>query len=213
MLTASSTSSIEWFNGKALRRPWVELQYNGESPWVPIDTVVELDQAISSFRSSVRASWFRRAVRVLTVTKTGAALLPRLSILSASDLSKLYDREWEQKERGFHEAAIEGINALVRKYNGIAPYAVRRPYHSVKGELELCYEKSGEALLDQLKQREQHTAATGESKFIDEDDEARHPLRGTPPDLNGPITFWGRFTRVLMRWFSPPPPSRARQQH
>ena len=149
---------------------------------------------------------------MLTMTKTRAALLPSLPTLSASDLSKLCDREWEQKERGFHEAAIEDINSLVRKYNGIAPYAVRRPYHNVKGELELCYEKSGEALLDQLKQREQHAAATGESEFIDEDDD-QHSPGGTSADLNGPTTFWGRFTRILMRWFSPPPPSRTMQQH
>lgn len=146
------------------------------------------------------------------MTKT-RALLPSLSSVSASDLSKLCDHEWEQKERGFHEAAIEDINSLVRKYNGIAPYAVRRPYHNVKGELELCYEKSGEALLEQLKQREQHAAAAREGKFINEDDEDRHPLGGTSPDLNGPITFWERFTRVLMRWLSPPPPPRTMQQH
>jgi len=150
---------------------------------------------------------------MLTMTKTRVALLPSLSTLSASDLSKLYDHEWEQKERGFHEAAIEDINSLVRKYNGIAPYAVRRPYHNVKGELELCYEKSGEALLDQLKQRERHVAATEEGRFIDEDDEDRYSLGGASPDVNGPTTFWERFTRVLMRWLSPPPPSGTIQQH
>ena len=150
---------------------------------------------------------------MLTMTKTRAALLPSLSKLSASDLSRLYDREWEQKERGFHEAAIEDINTLVRKYNGMAPYAVRRPYHSVKGELELCYEKSGEALLDQLKQREQHAAATGEGKFIDEEDEGRQSLGGASPNSNGPPAFWERFTRALMRWFSLPSPSRAVRQH
>jgi DnaJ family protein C protein 28 len=158
----------------------------------------------------VRASWIRRAVRILTVTKARPTLL---SAVSASDLSKLYDHEWEKKERGFHEAAIEDINSLVRKYNGIAPYAVRRPYHNVKGELELCYEKSGEALLDQLKQREQHAAAAREGKFIDEDDEDQHSLGGTAPDINGPTTFWERFTRVLMRWLSSPRPSGTIQQH
>jgi DnaJ family protein C protein 28 len=150
---------------------------------------------------------------MLTMTKTRVALPPSLSTLSASDLSKLYDREWEQRERGFHEATIEDINSLVRKYNGIAPYAVRRPYHSVKGELDLCYEKSEEALLDQLKQRELHAAPTGESEFIDEDDEDRHSIGGTSPNSNGDTTFWARFTRLLMRWFSPPPPSRTMQQH
>jgi len=195
--------------------PWVGLQQgrsNGRPLCVYIDIGVELDQAIATFRSAMRTSWIRRAVRMLTMTKTRLALLPSLSTLSASDLSKLCDREWEQKERGFHEAAVEDINSLVRKYNGIAPYSVRRPYHNVKGELELCYEKSGEALLDQLKQREQHAAATGESEFIDEDDD-RHSLGGTSADLTGPTTFWGRFTRVLMRWFRPPPPSRAMRPH
>lgn len=146
------------------------------------------------------------------MTKTRAALFPSLSTLSASDLSKLYDHEWEQKERGFHEAAIGEINSLVRKYNGIAPYSVRRPFHNVKGELELCYEKSGEALLDQLKQREQHAAAAREGRFIDEDDEGRHSLGGASPDLNRPATFWERLTRVLMHWLSPPPPSGTIQQ-
>jgi DnaJ homolog subfamily C member 28 len=79
-------------------------------------------------------------------------VLPRLTL---SDVTGQWmrDREWEARERGYHEEAIREINALVRKYNGVAPYAVRRTYLTREGELQRTYELAGEDILAALKRR------------------------------------------------------------
>jgi DnaJ family protein C protein 28 len=48
----------------------------------------------------------------------------------------------------YHEESIKQLNSTVRKYNGAAPYAVRRPYFSRSAELDRCYERSAEVVLD-----------------------------------------------------------------
>ncbi|CAG8767673.1 4204_t:CDS:2, partial [Acaulospora colombiana] len=69
----------------------------------------------------------------------------------AEGLSLMRDREWEEKEKSYHEHAIAELNTLVRRYNGIAPYAVRRGLHTREVELARCYETSGERILSELR--------------------------------------------------------------
>lgn len=63
------------------------------------------------------------------------------------------DAEWEDKERSYHETALDEVNALVRKYNGLAPYAVRRAYYMRAAELERAYRDAGEDILRGLEER------------------------------------------------------------
>ncbi|KAI0920862.1 hypothetical protein AcW1_004984 [Taiwanofungus camphoratus] len=116
-------------------------------PWVEIQG--ELESAIASFREVLKQSWTRRAIRMLTVSQP-AALLPKLTL---TDVTSLRDAEWEARERGFHDQALEELNALVRKYNGLAPYAVRRVYYARDAELERAYRDSAEGILQGLSER------------------------------------------------------------
>lgn len=63
------------------------------------------------------------------------------------------DAEWESRERAYHDAALQEVNALVRKYNGLAPYPVRRPYHVLSAELERAYQESEDDILRGISQR------------------------------------------------------------
>ncbi|EED81082.1 predicted protein, partial [Postia placenta Mad-698-R] len=113
-------------------------------PWVEVQG--ELESAINSFRDVIRQSWTRRAIRMLTISQP-AALLPRLTL---SSVTSLRDAEWEARERAFHEKAIDEMNALVRKYNGLAPYAVRRAYHSRSAEVDKVYRDAAQDILHGL---------------------------------------------------------------
>ncbi|OJT09509.1 hypothetical protein TRAPUB_14008 [Trametes pubescens] len=116
-------------------------------PWVEIQG--ELETAVAAFREVVKQSWTRRALRSITAAHP-AALLPRLTL---ADVTALRDPEWEARERGYHDTALEELNSLVRKYNGLAPYAVRRPYYMRSVELERVYAEAGEDILRGLEER------------------------------------------------------------
>ncbi|KAI0638567.1 hypothetical protein C8Q77DRAFT_1048551 [Trametes polyzona] len=116
-------------------------------PWVEVQG--ELESAVTSFREVVKQSWTRRALRTITAAHP-AALLPRLTL---EDVVAMRDPEWEERERGYHDTALNEINSLVRKYNGLAPYAVRRPYYMRSVELEKVYKEAGEDILRGLEER------------------------------------------------------------
>ena len=63
------------------------------------------------------------------------------------------DAEWEAREQAFHDHALNEVNAVVRKYNGLAPYAVRRAYYMRDTELEKAYRDSAEDILRGLAER------------------------------------------------------------
>ncbi|KAI1795106.1 hypothetical protein LXA43DRAFT_939587 [Ganoderma leucocontextum] len=124
-------------------------------PWVEIQT--ELETAVNSFREILKQSWTRRALRTLTHMHP-AELLPRLTL---ADVTALRDMEWEEKERAYHETALEELNSLVRKYNGLAPYAVRRAYYMTSAELERVYQEAGKDILRGLEERAQQVLGGG----------------------------------------------------
>ena len=99
------------------------------------------------------------------------SLLPKLSL---DDVTTMRDAEWEAKERSYHETALEELNALVCKYNGLAPYAVRRAYYLRTAELERVYREAGEDILRGLEERaRQGTGALPRrSGYSDDDDGA-----------------------------------------
>ena len=79
-----------------------------------------------------------------------ASQLPQLTLV---EIRALRDAEWEARERAFHDHALDEVNALVRKYNGLAPYAVRRAYYMRDTELEKAYRDSAEDILRGLAER------------------------------------------------------------
>ena len=112
-------------------------------PWVEIQG--ELQTALDAFRSVLKQSWVRRAVRMLTLSRQ-----PPLRELSLADAQALRDREWEAREAAYHESALAEVNALVRKYNALAPYAVRRVYYVLDVELDRAYEEGAEDIIREL---------------------------------------------------------------
>lgn len=59
----------------------------------------------------------------------------------------LRDSEWEARERAYHETAIAELNSLVRRYNGVAPYTVRRTFLEREAELAQVYRESAEGIV------------------------------------------------------------------
>lgn len=131
------------------------VQRQGAAPqWVEVQG--ELEAAVTAFRAVLRQSWVRRAVRMITLSQRP----PRE--MSLADVRALRDGEWETRERAYHESALAEVNALVRKYNVLAPYAVRRAYYVRDVELGRAYGESGEEILRELGGRQ-----------------GRRPLRGS----------------------------------
>ncbi|KAG6831979.1 hypothetical protein H0H87_003123 [Tephrocybe sp. NHM501043] len=125
------------------------VQRNGAAPpWVEMQAE-ELDTAVNTFREILRQSWVRRVVRVITST-TPPALLHTFTL---GDIKAFRDAEWERREQAYHQVALDELNALVRRHNGVAPYAVRRPYYFLSVELEKLFEESVEAVSSELKER------------------------------------------------------------
>ena len=112
-------------------------------PWVEVQG--ELEAAVTAFRTALRRSWVRRAVRILTPTHSHLSL--RGPSPSLPDIRALRDREWETLEKAYHDTALADVNSLVRKYNALAPYAVRRAYYVREVELAKIYHESGEEIL------------------------------------------------------------------
>ncbi|RXW23108.1 hypothetical protein EST38_g2735 [Candolleomyces aberdarensis] len=127
------------------------VQRNGAAPpWVELQT--ELEDAVNAFRGVLEDSWVRTASRSIS-----SSLYPpstgKLSLPSLDWVEKYRDRAWEEKELGYHTAAVEELNSVVRKYNGMAPYPVRRPPYSVNVERERVYKECAEKILEALRQR------------------------------------------------------------
>ncbi|KAG2073545.1 hypothetical protein BDR04DRAFT_1010276 [Suillus decipiens] len=164
------------------------VQRNGAAPpWVEIQ--IELETAVNSFRDVLRQSWTRRAIRTLTMLQP-AAMLPSLSLGNATSLR---DREWEERERSYHDTAVAELNSLVRKYNALAPYSVRRPYYSREAELAKAYQDCGDDILRGISER-------------------RGDIHGrsnaSPPsqlessvNIDASATYPLRFRDILRRWF------------
>lgn len=105
-----------------------------------------MESAIASFRGVLRQAWSRRVLLILT-TSTPPPSLERLTIDYVMDLR---DREWEERERSYHEAALDEVNSLVRKHNAMAPYIARRALYTLSAELERTYKESANEIHQEL---------------------------------------------------------------
>lgn len=132
---------------------------------------------------------------MLTLSRP-AVLLPKLSL---EDVTSWRDAEWEARERAYHDTAIGEINSLVRKYNGMAPYAVRRALYTLEDELSRAYRESGEDILRGIAERvnEQPTSNTSPATTGSEDEQSRVHADGN----SGWATV--RIRDVLRQWIAP----------
>lgn len=155
----------------------------------------ELDAALNSFRDVLRQSWTRRAIRMLTLSRP-AALLPKLSL---ADVTVWRDSDWEARERSYHDTALSEINSLVRKYNGMAPYAVRRTPYALESELEKVYKESGEDILKGIAERVNATSTRVRGRAIELDDEERAGGNLAREQHWAPV----RIRDVIRQWMAP----------
>ncbi|KAI9434410.1 hypothetical protein F5148DRAFT_83597 [Russula earlei] len=88
-------------------------RHGAAPPWVEVQG--ELEAAMASFRAVLKQTWVCRAVGMLTLSGRS------LHGMSLADARALRDREWEARERAYHESALRELNLLVRKYNALAP--------------------------------------------------------------------------------------------
>lgn len=75
-----------------------------------------------------------------------------LQTFTMSDVRQMRDLEWERREYGYHTLAVEELNSMVRKHNGLAPYAVRRPYYMLKIEIDRMYEDCAKDIYNGLRE-------------------------------------------------------------
>jgi len=125
------------------------VQRNGAAPpWVEIQG--ELEPAVVTFREILRQSWIRRSIRMLVLSHPDPYLLSKLTL---DDIKARRDSEWVQKEKSYHETAIAELNELVRKYNGLAPYIVRKNYYIREVEIDRLYNDCAEEIFKGILER------------------------------------------------------------
>ena len=100
----------------------------------------------------------------------------------------LRDREWEERERSYHDIAIAELNSLVRKHNALAPYAVRRPYYTRDTELAKAYENCAEEIVRGVEQGSEDVVCS-ENKWMSVDDTVFSSI-------------WARVLHWLRSWFT-----------
>ncbi|PVF96304.1 hypothetical protein CPB86DRAFT_775810 [Serendipita vermifera] len=161
---------------------------NGAAPpWVELQN--DLDASLREFREILQSAWVRRAARNLHLSNAHDPMF--VTRQTAGGLSLMRDPEWEEKEKSYHEHAIAELNTLVRRYNGIAPYSVRRGLHTREAELARCYETSGERILSELRAgQSQRKASTSSSVHL----QARTSIEETP-------NLWSQFILAMRSIF------------
>jgi DnaJ family protein C protein 28 len=162
----------------------------------------ELEHALNAFRSTLRSSWTRQALRNLTLD-TPPSLLPKVLSqfqIAPHKVAALRDTAWIAREGGYHAKAIEEVNALVRKYNGMAPAAVRRGYYSVDAELERVYQSSAEDVLNGLKERAEGVGKDANEASAFGSDPEVSEVRSWDPGMESVSEMWkGWWQRLLRR--------------
>ena len=151
----------------------------------------ELETAVNTFRDVLRQSWTRRATRMLTLSQPSGLLIN----LTTEKVSAFRDAEWAARERAYHDTALEEVNSLVRKYNGMAPYAVRRGHYALDVELERAYRDSVDDILNGIAERVKAGATGVSNKGVGWNDE-REPTQ-TSGDANwAPV----RIRDIIRQW-------------
>lgn len=158
--------------------------------------VIELDLAVSSFREMLRQSWTRRAIRNLT-TAHPPAYLARFTL---DDIRALRDAEWENRERSYHEAVVEEVNGLVRNYNGLAPYAVRRSYYLRDVEVGKLYDECAEDIFKAISDRIGSGGGGNKRKVDAHNVDDGDAIDSGVPSGEFRTTIWGWLRKILAKF-------------
>ncbi|KAJ7475194.1 hypothetical protein B0H11DRAFT_1728040 [Mycena galericulata] len=168
----------EFFMNRIVKR-------NGAAPpWVQLQE--DLEVSLHTFRHLLLDGWTRYAVRALTLNGLGAA----------GDAKTFRDPAWAAREATYHAAALAEVNERVRRYNALAPYAVRRPLHDLETELAGVYARGAEDVARGVAER----ARVREMKAGE-----REP-HGAQRDTGGGVDWaWVRVRELLgnvLRWLA-----------
>ncbi|KAF8914441.1 hypothetical protein CPB84DRAFT_1669273 [Gymnopilus junonius] len=169
-------------------------------PWV--ETQAELESSVNTFREILQQSWIRRAIRTLSMEHP----LEILRKFTLQDIKAHRDPSWVEKEKSYHETAVAELNSLVRKYNGMAPYAVRRAYYSREAEINRLYDECAADILRQISEREENPhfklgGGGGEGSSGGTTGHAGGPLQETGARSPEGISFTEWIRSFFRRWF------------
>jgi DnaJ homolog subfamily C member 28 len=103
---------------------------------------------LNAFRQILIQSWVRHVKRKLSTESPGTFSNDRYE---SAVLSR--DRQWELRENSFHITALEEVNTLIRNYNNVAPYTVRKTYIDLQSELERAYRDSQQLIREEISSR------------------------------------------------------------
>ncbi|GAA5912898.1 hypothetical protein JCM6882_009508 [Rhodosporidiobolus microsporus] len=177
-------------------------EQNTAPPWVEMQK--ELELALSTFRSNLRTSWTRRALRI----RSSEGLTPAVVREVREGWT---DPEWEARERAYHDAALHDLNQLVRKYNVIAPYHVRRPLLTLRGELDAAVAAAAPSIAAELQRRldvgMHPTSERSSVVYQDEDDGVKSV---TAEEMGGERkavkeSMWAAWRRLVVEVLAKPP--------
>jgi DnaJ family protein C protein 28 len=122
-----------------------------------------------------------------------------LASFTLADVQAYRDEEWMAREHAYHTVAVDELNSLVRKYNGLAPYSVRRPYHVLAAELDRVYLEAGRDVLSGLAESARQASGKPAARRGPIDDEEGGPGSGggQGPDGHSQLGIWD----VVVGWF------------
>ncbi|GAA5991785.1 hypothetical protein JCM11641_005683 [Rhodosporidiobolus odoratus] len=170
-------------------------------PWVEMQK--EVDMALATFRTDLRARWTRRALRI----RSSEGLTPAV-VREVLDGWK--DEEWEAREQAYHAAAVLDVNNLTRKYNVIAPYHVRRQLLVLRTELNIAIRACAPSIAKELQRRldaGMSSPTSGKTIWAEPGEGVRSV---TADDLGGEQkevreTMWSAFKRLVVETLAQPP--------
>jgi len=171
---------------------------NAAPPWVELQTAV--DATLSSFRQILVSTWVRHAVRQLCMQDANS-----LGEMQPDKIASFRDIQWESRENSFQVVALEEVNSAIRNYNHVAPYAVRKTYIDLPGELDKAYKESQALIQEELASRKARANKVFQPTRGRTSDGASSPKHG-PGLVDGPgvsvDSLWVQFRRWVSHKFS-----------
>ncbi|KAJ1308689.1 hypothetical protein OPQ81_004380 [Rhizoctonia solani] len=170
----------------------IVLKNDAAPPWVELQK--EAEKATQQLRELLISNWTRRMTRMLPLSNPASTL----ERLTPESVSKFRDSEWEQQEAKFHEAVVRDTNEVIRRYNAVAPFIVRRPLLTLPSELARCYVQAAEGIVANIQERlaEGRHANTLEAEAPPDPGKISHPLGWRLGRL-----LSDAMKRVYTRWF------------
>ena len=165
------------------------LQRQGAAPpWVQAQ--IDLTSAFVAFRESLRTEWLRHITRRINTTpgSRNSHIASAESYvqrdIAANYTLREYKAEWESREQKYHSLAIDDLNAKIRSYNTIAPYAARKTYTTLQKELEQCYKDVAPNIVEAIRARSNVTSPPEVKPFVREAVGILEDLTGSKQELH-----------------------------